>query len=34
MENIQDRLMQDFVTNGKNFVSADKDTPLPWWLVR
>jgi ArsR family transcriptional regulator len=34
MENIQDKLMQDFVTNGKNFVSADKDTPLPWWLVR
>ena len=34
MENIQDRLMQDFVTNGKNFVSADKNTPLPWWLVR
>ena len=34
MENIQDRLMQDFVTNGKNFVSVDKDTPLPWWLVR
>jgi predicted transcriptional regulator len=34
MENIRDRLMKDFVTNGNNFVSANKDTPLPWWLVR
>ena len=34
MENIRDRLMQDFVNNGKNFVSVNKDTPLPWWLVR
>jgi predicted transcriptional regulator len=34
MENIRERLMKDFVINGDNFVSADKDTPLPWWLVR
>jgi len=34
MENIRERLMKDFVINGDNFVSADKNTPLPWWLVR
>ena len=34
MENIRGRLMKDFVTNGNNFVSINKDTPLPWWLVR
>ena len=34
MENIRDRLMRDFVTNNDNFVSADKDTPLPWWLIK
>jgi len=26
--------MKDFIDNGENFVSVDKDTPLPWWLVR
>tara|TARA_B100002019_G_scaffold49851_1_gene42450 strand:- start:60 stop:584 length:525 start_codon:yes stop_codon:yes gene_type:complete len=35
MENIRDRLMKDFVANNNdNFISADKDTPLPWWLAR
>ena len=34
MENIRERLMKDFILNGENFVSAGKDTPLPWWLVR
>jgi ArsR family transcriptional regulator len=34
MENIREKLMKDFIDNGENFVSVDKDTPLPWWLVR
>ena len=34
MENIRDRLMKDFVINNDNVVSADKDTPLPWWLIK
>jgi hypothetical protein len=34
MENIRDRLMRDFVINNDNFVSANKDTPLPWWLIK
>ena len=35
MENIRDRLMKDFVANNNdNFISADKNTPLPWWLAR
>ena len=34
MQNIRDRLMKDFVANNNdNFISADKDTPLPWWLA-
>ena len=34
MENIREKLIKDFIDNGENFVSVDKDTPLPWWLVR
>ena len=35
MQNIRDRLMKDFVANNNdNFISANKDTPLPWWLAR
>ena len=34
MENIREKLMKDFIDNGENFVSVNKDTPLPWWLVR
>jgi len=35
MENIRDRLMKDFIANNNdNFISVDKDTPLPWWLAR
>ena len=34
METIRDRLMKDFAINNDNFVSVDKDTPLPWWLIK
>jgi predicted transcriptional regulator len=34
MENIRGRLMRDFVINNDNFVSVDKDTPLPWWVIK
>ncbi len=34
MQNIRDRLMKDLVANDNdNFISANKDTPLPWWLA-
>tara|TARA_B100000900_G_scaffold83451_1_gene67455 strand:- start:13287 stop:14021 length:735 start_codon:yes stop_codon:yes gene_type:complete len=34
MENIRDRLMKDFAVRNDKFVSANKNTPLPWWLIK
>ena len=31
---IRDRLMKDFAFYNDNFVSVDKGTPLPWWLIK